>query len=295
LVLSTRAGVKAEAGDVERDSAAPLRARITYLGRLVGEVLQTHARPRTFEHVERLRSLTRRRRAEPGAQLDAEIDAVLDALATDDAVDVIRAFGLYFRMVNLAEQLHRERRRRERALAGEDPLRGSIETLESASAADLEQLEISLVFTAHPTEVLRRTTAEKIMAIARLLRDLDERMLTPEEKLATEVELRAQIVQSPARSASSRRASGPFLAKRNARRGFRRIARLRRTRSCHLPRHTLRARTASRTRTLSAQTRVRVPALGAHAGRRPGRLRQPRGIPRRSRGDRREPESAQRP
>jgi phosphoenolpyruvate carboxylase len=194
LVLSTRAGVKAEAGDVERDSAAPLRARITYLGRLVGEVLQTHARPRTFEHVERLRSLTRRRRAEPGAQLDAEIDAVLDALATDDAVDVIRAFGLYFRMVNLAEQLHRERRRRERALAGEDPLRGSIETLESASAADLEQLEISLVFTAHPTEVLRRTTAEKIMAIARLLRDLDERMLTPEEKLATEVELRAQIV-----------------------------------------------------------------------------------------------------
>lgn len=189
-----RGGLKATAGENERDSAAPLRARITYLGRLVGEVLRTHARPRTFEHVERLRLLTRRRRAEPGAQLDAEIDTVLDALATDDAVDVVRAFGLYFRMVNLAEQLHREHRRRERALGGEEPLRGSIETLDPAAQTDLDRLEISLVFTAHPTEVLRRTTAEKIMAIARLLREIDEKLLTPEESAAIESELRAQIV-----------------------------------------------------------------------------------------------------
>lgn len=178
--------------DVERDTTAPLRARITYLGRLVGEVLRTHARPRTFEHVERLRLLTRQRRADPGRALEAEIDAVLDALATDDAIDVIRAFGLYFRMVNLAEQLHREVRRRERALQGEEPLRGSIETFDFGP--DLGRLEIKLVFTAHPTEVLRRTTSEKIATIARLLRDYDERLQTPEEARAMELELRAQIV-----------------------------------------------------------------------------------------------------
>ena len=194
MVLRMRAGRQTETGEADRGAGAPLRARIAYLGRLVGDVLRTHARPRTFEHVERLRLLTRQRRAEPGRRLDDEIDAVLDMLETDDAVDVIRAFGLYFRMVNLAEQLHREFRRRERALNGEEPLRGSIETLDPAAAADLDKLEIWLVFTAHPTEVLRRTTSEKIAAIARLLRDLDEQMLTPEEANALESELRAQIV-----------------------------------------------------------------------------------------------------
>jgi phosphoenolpyruvate carboxylase len=193
LVLSARSGRK-DSGEPERDSTAPLRARITYLGRLVGEVLQTHARPRTFEHVERLRLLTRERRTAPSEKLDRHIDAVLDQLETDDAVDVIRAFGLYFRVANLAEQLHREFRRRERALGGEEPLRGSIETLEPEAAPGLDRLDISLVFTAHPTEVSRRTTSEKILAVSRLLRELDARTPTPEEAETIEAELRAQIV-----------------------------------------------------------------------------------------------------
>jgi phosphoenolpyruvate carboxylase len=193
LVLNVR-GERTEHGELERDTGAPLRARITYLGRLVGEVLQTHARPRTFEHVERLRLLTRQRRTAPRPHLDDEIDAVLDALETDDTVDVIRAFGLYFRVANLAEQLHREFRRRERALNGEEPLRGSIETLDLSAAAGLDRLEIGLVFTAHPTEVSRRTTSEKILAVSRLLRELDARAPTPEEAEAIESELRAQIV-----------------------------------------------------------------------------------------------------
>lgn len=125
---------------------------------------------------------------------DAEIDAVLDELGIDQAVDVIRAFSLYFQMVNLAEEMHRERRRRERAIAGDPPLRGSLETLSAAAAAEIDQLEIRLVFTAHPTEVLRRTTSEKLAIVADLLRDLDERVLTAEESASIEAELRAQIV-----------------------------------------------------------------------------------------------------
>ena len=141
-----------------------------------------------------MRALTRRRRAGSAPHDDAAIDVVLDDLDTDDAVDVIRAFNLYFQMVNLAEELHRERRRRERALHGEAPLRGSLETLPARAAAAIAELEIRLVFTAHPTEVLRRTTSEKLAAIAELLRTLDERLLTGEESAATEGELHAQIV-----------------------------------------------------------------------------------------------------
>jgi phosphoenolpyruvate carboxylase len=159
-------------------------------------VLRLHARPQTFERVERLRALTRRRRAEAAARSDAdtEIDVLLDELSTADAVDVIRAFNLYFQMVNLAEQLHRERRRRERALHGEPPLRGSLETLAPGANALVDRLEIDLVFTAHPTEVLRRTTSEKLAVTAELLRAFDERVLTAEEEHALESELRAQIV-----------------------------------------------------------------------------------------------------
>ena len=157
-------------------------------------MLQSCARPRTFEYVEQLRALTRRHRADPQSGDEGEIDAILDALSLDDAVDVIRAFGLYFQMVNLAEELHRERRRRERAIAGEEPLRGSLETLAAADAAALERLEIRLVFTAHPTEVRRRTTSEKLATIAALLRESDERVLTAEEASAIDSEVRAQIV-----------------------------------------------------------------------------------------------------
>ena len=164
------------------------------MGRLVGDVLRSCARPRTFEYVEQLRALTRRHRADPQSVDEGEIDAILDALSLDDAVDVIRAFGLYFQMVNLAEELHRERRRRERAIAGEAPLRGSLETLTPADAAALERLEIRLVFTAHPTEVRRRTTSEKLATIAGLLRESDERVLTAEEAAAIDSEVRAQIV-----------------------------------------------------------------------------------------------------
>jgi phosphoenolpyruvate carboxylase len=182
------------AAQPERDTAAPLRAQVALLGRLVGDALRSHARPTTFASVERLRALARERRATAQAGLDAEIDSVLDGLSIDEAVDVIRAFGLYFQMVNLAEQLHRERRRRERALRGEPPLRGALETMPAGAAPALSDVEITLVFTAHPTEVLRRTTSEKLASVAGILRDLDERMLTAEEREASEAELRALIL-----------------------------------------------------------------------------------------------------
>ncbi|HEY0615097.1 MAG TPA: phosphoenolpyruvate carboxylase, partial [Candidatus Elarobacter sp.] len=148
----------------------------------------------TFERVERLRALTRRRRAAPSEDVERALDELLDTIAVDDAVDVIRAFNLYFQMVNLAEQLHRERRRRERALGHEEPLHGSLETLSPRARAALGRIEITLVFTAHPTEVLRRTTSEKLAEAAALLRAFDERVLTEEEAAALEAELRAQIV-----------------------------------------------------------------------------------------------------
>ena len=182
--------------------APALREHVNMLGRMVGDVLRLHAAPGTYDRVEQIRALTRRRRREPAATVEAELDGLLDALTVQQSVDVIRAFALYFLMVNLAEQLHRERRRRERALRSEPPQPGSLDELAAtfdtlnpeSVARTLQALEITLVVTAHPTEVQRRTTIEKIGAVAALLRALEERVLTPEERSDVEHELRAQIL-----------------------------------------------------------------------------------------------------
>lgn len=184
---------------MEHDDAAPLRERVAFLGRLIGDVLQSHATAGTYELVEQIRALTRRRRLEPEDGAHRDITALLEALPISAAVEVIRAFALYFQMANLAEHLHRERRRRERALAGESPLDGSLEALALADDLDsfrrrLDHMEITLVFTAHPTEIQRRTIIEKVSAIARLLQSLDVGVTTPDERSVVERELRAQIV-----------------------------------------------------------------------------------------------------
>jgi phosphoenolpyruvate carboxylase len=179
------------------ESGKPLRERIDFLRGVVSDVLRTHAAPGTLDLVEQIRSLTARRRSIPSPELDAQIDALVESLDPPQAIEVIRGFALYFWMVNLAEQLHRERRRRERLMRGESPLPSSLDAMridDPAEFADrVSGLEISLVFTAHPTEVQRRTTIEKVETLASLLRELDERLSTEEEREDIESELRAQI------------------------------------------------------------------------------------------------------
>jgi phosphoenolpyruvate carboxylase len=186
MVVSSSSGIDAGAlPDV-------LRVRVGLLGRHVGEVLRRYARPKTFQYVEQLRALTRQRRTNR-SEVEGDIDALLEQLDVPDCIDVLRAFWLYFLMVNLAEDLYRERRRRERVIVGESPPRGALDTLSSIDAAEFSRLDIQIVFTAHPTEVRRRTTSEKLVAIANTLRQSDERELTAEEASGLDDELHAQI------------------------------------------------------------------------------------------------------
>jgi phosphoenolpyruvate carboxylase len=187
--------------DETPDPGAPLRAQVSMLGRGFGEALKRHATPGTFELVETIRGLTRAWRNEQDATAERRLDEILEGLEPSAAAEVIRAFGLYLQLVNLAEQLHRERRRRQRLIAGDAPQPGSLEafaaTLEELDAARLRELldaiEIRLVLTAHPTEVMRRTTLERMREIARILEELETRALTPDEKTEREDELRAQL------------------------------------------------------------------------------------------------------
>jgi phosphoenolpyruvate carboxylase len=180
----------------------PLRREVGRLGALLGELLQELAPAGVFETVEAARLASRRRRkGDPEA--GGELAKLLSALTPSVALEVVRAFSAYFGVVNMAEQVHRMRRRIDYLRAGElqpGGLRAAAHELarRGTSAAEVaEALSVILVepvFTAHPTEPVRRTLLKKDQRLARaLVERFQEHSLDPdasnvlEERIALEV------------------------------------------------------------------------------------------------------------
>ena len=92
------------------DAEAPLRRNVRLLGEILGRVLVEQEGPELLETEERIRALSRAARA--GSPRD-ELRAAVARLDLRGQGAVLRAFGLYFQLANLAEQHHRLRRRRE--------------------------------------------------------------------------------------------------------------------------------------------------------------------------------------
>jgi len=146
----------------------PLRADVSLLGTLVGEVLVDQHGPELLELVETVRKAAIRQREGGGEE---GLDRMLARLEPAEMMRVIHAFSAYLRVVNIAEKVHRIRRRRDYQRAGAEAQRGSLEAVlgelkAEGYAADriagaVQALRIQPVFTAHPTEATRRTIQEK--------------------------------------------------------------------------------------------------------------------------------------
>ncbi|HTI14956.1 MAG TPA: phosphoenolpyruvate carboxylase [Dictyobacter sp.] len=194
-----------------REKDAPLRQDIRTLGNALGHAIQRHEGDAVFETVERLRNTCKRLRdcaerlpqagSEEAQQISQEIDAlsqeinhIVNNCDPDTAIDVIRAFTVFFHLVNTAEQYHRIRRRRAHELDRHNkPQRGSLKALiqflqQNELNADtlqgvLNQLAIDIVFTAHPTEATRRSLITKAQRITELLSEHEHRhTMTPREQ-----------------------------------------------------------------------------------------------------------------
>jgi phosphoenolpyruvate carboxylase len=162
----------------------------------VGDVLREQCGEPFFQLVERAR------RAAIGSAED-ELQAMLRGLPTRDAETLVRAFSTYFEVVNLAERIHRIRRRRDYLRSAGDPQEGSLAAtalrLTAAGiskpqiVALMEQLQIEPVFTAHPTEATRRTLLEKEQVIGRLLVERLDPSRTPDEEAAALAQIREEI------------------------------------------------------------------------------------------------------
>jgi len=161
------------------DKDRPLRDDVGRLGALLGDLLRELAPAGVYERVEEARLAARRRRG-GDAEAGARLTALLNGLDPATTLEVVRAFSAYFGVVNIAEQTHRLRRRidyrREgaaqpgslRAAAAELVRRGTRrDQVEEALAGIL----VEPVFTAHPTESVRRTLLRKDQRLARALVD----------------------------------------------------------------------------------------------------------------------------
>jgi len=183
---------------------ALLRDDVKMLGALVGEILSEQRGPQFLAAVEALRRAAIVRR-ETRAPVDA-IAGVLTDIELEQASDLVRAFATYFQAVNLAERVHRIRRRRDHERSGDAPQPGSLRDVLAGLVRDgvgadelvalLPRLRIEPVFTAHPSEAVRRVLLEKERQIVgSLVADID-RGRTPGERRADRERIRLALTAS---------------------------------------------------------------------------------------------------
>jgi phosphoenolpyruvate carboxylase len=194
---------------------APLRRDVRSLGRLLGEVLKEQAGETLFNAVEEIRQLAieyrelehdarQDRRGALQHELTEQIALTVKDMDLVEAYRMTKAFAIYFELTNLAETNHRKRRRRTAQLSPERPpqpgsIRGTLRRMRQ-SGINLEtalewlrQIQVIPVFTAHPTEVARRTVLFKRQRIAANLELLDRLPLTDAEALKREAAIAAEI------------------------------------------------------------------------------------------------------
>ncbi|MGX9721089.1 phosphoenolpyruvate carboxylase [Stenotrophomonas acidaminiphila] len=183
----------------------PLRDDVRRLGAMVGDLLSEQVSPAFLDEVEEVRTaaIARRESQAPLATLSAQ----LAGRTPGQAEALVRAFSTYFQVVNIAERVHRIRRRRDYQRAGTkrpqpEGLQDALQQLK-AQGVTLDELvqwlpriDIEPVFTAHPTEAVRRALLEKEqLMVASLVDNLDGQR-TPGEQAADAARLRMALTAS---------------------------------------------------------------------------------------------------
>jgi phosphoenolpyruvate carboxylase len=163
---------------VGREATEPMREDIRLLGTILGDTVREQNGDAVFDLVERARVESFRVRR---SEIDrSELAELFDGIEARAAIPVIRAFTHFALLANVAEDIHRERRRAVHVAAGEPPqdstLAATYAKLDSADLGAEEVAEalagalVSPVITAHPTETRRRTVFDTQHRITELMR-----------------------------------------------------------------------------------------------------------------------------
>ena len=159
--------------DSQRDEQSRLlRNDIRRLGQQLGETLVRQQGEELLELVENVRAEAKAIRLREETQA-VQLDALLAGLHLPQAINLARAFSIYFYLANVAEQVHRVD-----YLASRDDERLLDSTIDRILATVHDpplietvarQLQWRPVFTAHPTEAARRSLLTKQKSLSQLL------------------------------------------------------------------------------------------------------------------------------
>ncbi|KIL37999.1 phosphoenolpyruvate carboxylase [Gordoniibacillus kamchatkensis] len=170
-----------------------LRRDVRFLGHILGEVLVHEGGNELLDTVEKIREMSKSLRAQFVPEIYEEFITTIRTLDPDVRHHVIRAFAIYFQLVNIAEQNHRIRRKREYENSSGDTVQpGSIESIVQELRSKnvpvgevkqiLQSISLELVMTAHPTEAMRRSVLDIHQRIANDVMKLDNPTLTNRER-----------------------------------------------------------------------------------------------------------------
>lgn len=188
------------------DKEKPLRVDVRFLGNILGKVIIHQEGKEIFDVEEKIRALTKEMRSRYVKSQKDDLVATIKTLSDKEIYKVARAFTTYFKLVNIAEQNHRIRRRREYKYVSDirDSVEGSVESLfrtlgerkipYSEFRALVEKMSIELVLTAHPTEVNRHIVLEKFRRISHYLEEFQNPILSAEEKKAIHMKIKAEVI-----------------------------------------------------------------------------------------------------
>ena len=152
-----------------------LRSRVKLFGNILGDILKSHAGEKVFSAVEVLRQGHISLRQEEDSSQREEVVELIESLDHVTVTHVVRAFSLYFSLVNIAEEDFLQKYRN--TLINEQGIQwqGSFDTticelkeqdLPQEKVQELlNQLTYTPVFTAHPTESKRRTIQESLQRV----------------------------------------------------------------------------------------------------------------------------------
>ena len=144
-----------------------LRSDVRLLGAILGDVIAESRGVAFVDTIEDIRAAAKQAR-DPSENSLQPLNSVLTTVEEDQLVDVARAFNQFLNLANVAEQRYNTADFEQSFDSAWLELH---ERFGDGLGSILKDMQIELVLTAHPTEILRRTLIRKYEAISSALDD----------------------------------------------------------------------------------------------------------------------------
>ncbi|WP_412972323.1 phosphoenolpyruvate carboxylase [Glaciecola sp. MF2-115] len=174
---------------------AQLKDTVRYLGATLGETIEAELGSEWLQKIEQIRQDGRDSYANE-TQCTDRLTALFSSLDNQSLLTIGRAFAQFLNLANIAEQEYNSANQRDESLAN------SLEKIKAIGAdkdkvqAAIQNLNIDLVLTAHPTEVTRRTLIHKHRELASQLQALHTSGLSERDSAKIKTRIAALISQA---------------------------------------------------------------------------------------------------